>query len=189
MNVFEKWQQAAYSGKYINPETEKNMPNTPPLNLDKGQPPEIEWPKEKKERPWEYIVPLAIILIAIIVYFWPVNPQKPIKKQVNRGINVENIVLGVVNGIKKHLPKQQKVKIVRVKDKSQKLAIAKVMAWERVNKAMIKNFYSKNAVSGKRTMCIKYANRSRCTIIDTIDVRPELPGRLRRKANARLDYM
>lgn len=207
-SAFKKHAENVYSGGYIHPETEKNMPNTPPLKEEiKQAPPErvasdLE-PLPKKSRYSFVVIILCIVCLLFFGYFVHIlNAEDPGKEIANhKAIIMEDriqpminsIVAGVIYGIQEIIPERvvvkEKVKIIRIKADSQKAAIEQVKAWERVNNKLINDFYNNKKLRGQRKLCVSMGGKEQCAVIDTIDLKPDLPPYLRRESDARLDLM
>jgi len=200
-DAFQQWQELVYSGKRIHPVTEKNMPTTPPLreDLNTSVPPnrvalDLE-PMPKKSRRSPLIIILGLLCLLFLGYLIHIlnakDPGEEIKAHKAFILEdrlqpmINSIVAGVVYGIQELIPErvvvQEKVKIVRVKDNGQKAAIEQVKAWERVNNKLIDEFYNNKELRGQRKLCLTLGGKEQCSIIDTIDLRPELPPYLRRE--------
>jgi hypothetical protein len=196
-DAFKQYQESLYSGMYrepvIHPETEKNMPNVPPLKK-----PKIEKPLPSRGKPKLITITLVLLCLSLVGYlsyiFTSPNPtatiaeHKKVLTMEHAPVMVEAIVQGVVSGVRDLLPEKgsfNRVKIVRIKD-GQKAAMEKIKAWERINNKMINEFYNNKNLKGIRKLCVTYGNEKRCVENDRIDIRPELPPYLRRESDAGL---
>jgi len=179
-NTFEKWQEAVYSGKYIHPVTEKNMPSTPPIKeiepeFGKAQP----IPLPGKKDPKLLVVTFVVLICLLVGYFTYVvatsqNPRQTLTAPIDHATaQIDYIVEGVISGLAHRVAElipEPKVKVIRDYRPAQNAAIAKIKAWEKVHMKIVDEHYNSKVLQGKRILCIAMGDKKDC---NTIYVEPK----------------